>query len=399
MGKNRGQLIQPIAGISGVGAGGVAQATLGVGKRFKRLVFQTSAVNYTGGVARTPVNIVSATPGVPGTATIRLNVTNGVVTSVTLVTGNSASYTVGDTLTVPDPTGTGLILTVATVAGGALATFTITNSGTASPCSPAFFFGSNPVMLSVDGTVMRDIYAQDILNINAINGHPDEYGQLSIHFSEPWRKLTKHPDITAWDLTPNADGAPTHTSFDFKAQISSVISLPQLTGVAVFDYLTTARTSSAGVTTRVVMPITQHRLVENNLATGQNTYTNVPCAKPIVRLWALGSVPGNITELDIIADKVWYLQATQEAMAAVYGPLGFTFNQLPNSTVSAAATSYTANGSIASNAFDAGYISDPDQRLGEKLTVSNELQVNIWNTSNGQNVVLVIEYSPGAYTG
>lgn len=396
---NRGVQVQNLAGINGVLSGGTAQCKLDVGLRYHNIVFQCSAFNAAGNAAGVVPTIVTAGGFTNTTGKVKWAVTNGVVTALTYTAGDSAGATTATVLSVPDATGGTITLTCTAAGTGALGNATFVASQVITPCSPAFFFGTNSIQLSVDGTVMRDIQAQDILNINAMNAHPDQYGQLSIHFREPWRRWTRGRDYTSWDLTPNADGTASHTSFTFQAGIPNTVTSPTLTAVVMFDSQTTTRTDpKTGQQVRVVRPITQHRYPQPTLGTGQQAITTIPAAHPIQRIWALGGTAGNITGMDVYADKVYRLQASQAQIATEYAQYGITFNQLlPAGSPSSAATSSTPTGTT-SNSYDVGFVSDPDEILGDSLKVLTSLQVNIYNAIS-QTVLLVVEYSPGAFTG
>lgn len=387
--KNRTPYINFLTGIQGVASNGKMQIQLPIGRRYFRVLLQPSCVNYTGGVARTPTIIKSAA-GVVGTGTISLTVANGVVTGLVGVAGTSATFANGDTITVPDPTGQGVVLTNNGV-GATLATgnWAVTVGGTPSPCNPGTFF-TGPMILTVNGTVMRDIPASDILAINQINGKPDQYGILSIHFVEPWRKDTPHPNNTAWDLTNFAAGS----TFTIESSISGVVN-PQLAGQIVFDFQTTTRMVN-GVEVPITNPITQHRYPQQ-LGIGFNSFTQIPHPNPMVRIWTVGATPGNIYQQNLYMDTTKYQEATQDGSAGFYGEYGFTFNQPANSSVSATPTNNTNTGAVNANIFDIGFISDPDQRLGQAVAgTAMELQIysNIAQTAN-----IIIEAAPGKWSG
>ena len=129
--NNEGRLINFVNGITGVSAGGQAVVNMPVNRRYHNLTMQCTAVNYTGGAAKT----ITALTGTGISATGTLTISNGVPTAITITAGGSG-WTVGDTFTIEDATGTGFVGTVATVTGGppgAITTATVTVAGTPSP--------------------------------------------------------------------------------------------------------------------------------------------------------------------------------------------------------------------------------------------------------------------------
>ena len=70
--KNTGALLQDLPGVTGVALGGTMLIQPPVGRRYKKIVFLCYAVNYTGGVARTP-KVLSSANGTVGTGTIEFD--------------------------------------------------------------------------------------------------------------------------------------------------------------------------------------------------------------------------------------------------------------------------------------------------------------------------------------
>jgi len=162
--QNRGRMINFITGITGVTPGGQAVLNLPVNARYHRLVFQTKAINYTGGANKAVTPIQSAT-GSGGTAT--LTITNGTPTAVSVSGGTG--WAVNDTFTVADDTGTGGVCKVTAVSSGALSTATVGTPGTPSAISPRQLITS--IKFSVNGVVVRDISPDSILRICTANGY------------------------------------------------------------------------------------------------------------------------------------------------------------------------------------------------------------------------------------
>ena len=322
--------------------------------------------------------------------------TNGVVTAIVGTAGTSANFANSDTITVPDPTGNGVVLTNNGNAGTlATANWTVSNGGTPSLVSPASFF-SGPIYVKVNGNPIRDLTATQLLNRNQANGFPDQTGVLSLHFSEPWRRFRNNPDITALDLTPDSSGALSFTDFEITANISAFGNQAgqavSLVAFQVFDFQTTVDHKG----NRLVNYITLHQVQQYLAAGGLQPLANVPKADPIVRLWALGATPGNITEMQVNADNVFYLKGNVQGPYSIYGENGFTFNQpLPANSTASAPTNNTSIGSVGSNVFDAAYISDPEQRLDHATMIPGGSLTVYITSAVAQNVSVIVEALPG----
>jgi hypothetical protein len=430
MAKNLGRQLQFISGISGVSAGSVASAQLPVNQRYHGLILNCTGINYTGGVAQVPT-IVTAGGFANTTGTVRLNVVNGVPTSVTYVAGNSGGATTATVLSVPDVTGAAPILLTCTAAGtGALgnATFTV-GAGTAGPMPPSTLITS--LRLLVNSVTIRDINVSQIQAIQTANGYLAQYGSLPITFTEPWRKFLRDNELTSWDLA-------LQSSFQLQIGISAAVTSPGITGVMAFDNNRNARAGTAAQTTAAISagliasgspvgtPIPFCQIVAQHSQTvaitaGRYDIVTLPWNNPTVRLWLSGSVPGNIYQVEVIADagNIVY-QATAQQMfedAAEWGfqlgnpfyaPIaGGGFGASNFGSIANAAPVTIPNGKLAdspwltgTNLFplDGAVIFDIDNRPWKALKVSKGLILRVYSNV-AQNLSIIQETLPGAFSG
>lgn len=375
--NNRGRLINFVTGITGVSAGGQAVINMPVNLRYHRLIFQCKAVNYTTATGSVVplVNITGA--GVSGTATV--TIVNGQVTAAVVAAGGSG-YVVGNQLRFADPTGTGVILTVATVSSGAILTMSVTSGGTASAINPALFMTS--LRLLVNGINMRDISVANVLAISQINGYVPVLGELPIFFTSPWRNVNFHNEVNSWDMFGQS-------TFSLQIAIAANMVNPSLIGVQEFDYFRNTKPSEDGKTVEAFLqPVSQHQFSLPIIA-GRNDINTLPYSYPISRMWIYGSSAGQLSQLEIYQDNNKILEATTEQLQQSYTQYGFTFNPAGSVTV--------PNGSLSGPAFDAAYISDPDQRYWKALKVQNSLVVRAYSNV-AQTLTIVQETLPGAYS-
>jgi len=366
---NTGKLINFITGIQGVSPGGTATINLDLNKRYHRLDFQCKAINYTGATAAPVVNIV----GTGASATITPTIVNGVVVSVAVVAGGSG-YKVGDTFTYADATGQGFIGTVASVSTGALTTATVTSGGSVSPISPASLITS--VRLNVNGITLRDITPANILRIlqtvNPTVPTALQTGELPIYFTEPSRNKNGLGELTSWDMFGQS-------TFQVQLGIASNVVSPQILGSYEFDYARNATPDK----TPFLQPITQ-REFNLPIPAGRYDVNTLPFSWPISRVWLRGSNPGNITQVEVYQDGNKVLEATTDQIQEMYGAYGFALG-----------TNYAGNNSAA-GAFDAAFISDPDQNLGRALKCANAFSIRVYSNV-AQTLSIVQEMTPSAY--
>lgn len=382
---NRGRLINFVNGITGVAAGGNAVVNLPVNQRYHRIIFQCQAVNYTGGTGLTVVKIT----GTGTAATVTPTIVNGVVTAVTVVAGGSG-WTVGDTFTFTDATGTGFIGTAATVTGGppgALATATVSSGGTPSNIQASKLLAG--IKLLVNGVNMRDIVPDLIQRINIANGLFPALGELAIYFTAPWRNVNQQNETCSWDTYGQS-------TFQIQLQISSTVVNPSLVAINEFDYLRNVRPDDTDPTKQVpfLQPVAQHSFTWP-IVGGRNDINTLPFSFPITRMWLLGSVPGSIYQVEVQQDGNKPFEATTQQLQQAYQEFGFQFgapnwnNQTANNTTKGAFEPLAY--------YDAAFISDPDQRWWKALKVQNAMILRVYSTV-AQNLTIVQETLPGSFS-
>lgn len=383
---NKSRLINFITGITGVAPGGQAVLNLPCNQRFHRNVLQCTAVNYTGGTALPVVKITGTGTAATATPTI----VNGVVTAVAIVAGGSG-WTVGDTFTITDATGTGFVGTVDTVTGGppgALATATVTVGGTPSAISPVTFFSSFRQM--VNGVNMRDISVENILKTVIANGYYPSRGELPLYYTDPARNKMQRNDVSSWDLFGQS-------TFQFQMGISPTVVNPGLVGVQEFDYFRNERRSDDGKgMIPFLEPVAQHQFTWP-IVSGRNDITTLPYNFPISRMWLQGSVPGAIYQVEVYQDGNKVAEYTTEQLQQMYQQYGFTFGR-PDFVNTNWPTSNAVKSAYGQPIyFDAAYISDPDQRWNKRLKVQANLILRVYSTVP-QTLTIVQETMPGSYS-
>lgn len=387
---NRGRLINFVNGITGVSPGGNAVVNMPVNQRYHRLIFQCACVNYTGGTSLAIVKIT----GTGTAATITPTVVNGVVTGGTITAGGSG-WTVGDTFTFTDVTGTGFIGLVATVTGGppgALATFTVSSGGTPSAVAAKTLITS--VKMLVNGVNMRDIVPDLIQRINIANGLFPALGELAIYFTAPWRNVNQQNEVTSWDTFGQS-------TFQIQVQISSTVTNPQLVAVQEFDYLrnvrpNTAKGAAPGSQVPFLQPVAQHAFTWPIVA-GRNDINTLPFSFPISRMWMLGSVPGQISQIEVFQDGNKPFEATLAQMQQSYAEYGFQFGPPSQPNYANNNQSVIAGAKEPLSYFDAAFISDPDQRWWKALKVANAMILRVYSNVP-QALTIVQETLPGSFS-
>jgi hypothetical protein len=374
---NTSRQIQFINGINGVSPGGNSTINMDVNKRYHRTQLQFTAVNYTGATGAAITKIVSsAGAGATGTLTI----VNGVPTAIAIVAGGTG-WTVGDTFTIADATGTGFVGTVATVTGGppgAIATATVTTAGTPSGVNPVTVCTS--LQQIVNGVIMRDITPDSILRVINSNGIYPALGTLPLYYTDPSDNVNQLNELTSWDMFGQS-------TFSIRALIAATATTPGLQGSMEFDYARNARPSANGMQP-FLQPVAMHEYTFSGLAAGLNKINTIPFDYPIRRMWLLGSTPGNITQLEVYNDGNKAFEATKAQMLDNYQDYGFQFGATPVTKTPINAARY----------FDFAYISDPDKRIGKSLTCENSLVLRV-TTAISQSITIVVESLPGSYAG
>lgn len=381
---NFGPQINFINGINGVQAGGNALVNFAVNRRFSRLKYQCAAVNYTGGTLLATKHL---TGGGNDALVVTLTVTANQVPNVVTPTTAGNGYNVGDTFSIIDPTGTGAVFTVATLTGGAgsgVATATYNGgTATASPIDPGLLVST--VKQLVNGVNMRDITARFMLMIAQANGRIPLLGELPVFYAEPWRDIVRNNLANSWDLSGQS-------TFEHQIAINPGYLLPSITGIQEFDFGQNTIVQN-GKTVNYLEPVSQHAFTLQ-LNTGANVFNTLPITYPIVRLWLLGSNPGNITQVELKQDANVVQQVLIGQLLQDYADRGFQFGQ-----ANFANQNQTAAKPLGLNPlkyFDAAYISDPDNRYYKALKVGNEMVLTVYSAVQ-QQLTVIMETLPGAY--
>lgn len=421
-----------MSGITGVSAGSVAVVNLPVGQRYHRMQLNTTGMNYTGGLAIVPT-IVTAGGFTNTTGTVKLTVVNGVPTALVFTAGNSAGATTATVLSVPDSTGAANIILTCTVAGtGALGNATFTFAGaTAGPIPPQTLITSLRIL--VNQVVIRDINPSQILAVLAACGFYPQYGTLPIWFTDPTMNMLRDNELTSWDLAGQ-------TSLQLQFGISSLVTAPGVTGLIEFDYNRNARAIKSasqlakanaslakgqpayvlGNMVPFLQPVAQH---SNTIpiTAGRFDVTTLPWNNPTTRLWLSESVPGNLYQVECLADGVMVYQATAQQMFeeaaeynfqignAFYAPTaGGGFGDGTSGTLANTPAATIPNGGLDKSPwlqlgglfypFSGAVIFDPDNRPWKALRVAKSLILRVYSNVS-QNLTVVQETLPGAFNG
>lgn len=380
-GPNQGRLIQLINGIAGVAAGGNAVVNMPVNQRYHRNIFQCAAVNYTGGTALTTTKVTGAGNN---NLTLTPTVTLGVPLTAAVAAGGTG-YTTGDVVSLNDVTGTGATFTVTAIGGVVSAVAYNAGTATPSPINPATLIPA--LKESVNGINMRDITPLQRMMIAQANGSNQRLGEMPLFYTEPWRNLLRPNEANSWDLTGQA-------TFQIQFAIAGGYTNPQVTGSMEFDYQRNATKDAQGNAVPYLEPVSQHAF-QFALAAGVTSINTVPFDFPISRLWFLGSVPGNITQIEIYQDSNKVFEGTLAQMQEMYGEYGFQFGQ--SNYVNQNQTTAKPLGLNPVTYFDAAYISDPDQRYWKALKCSKSLVIRVYSAT-AQTLTIISETLPGAYS-
>lgn len=382
-GTNLGRQTLFVAGINGVVPGGQVQVNYPCDRRYHRIIYYCTAINFTGGAGLAATKVTSATGAAGLTVTLTVNASH-VPTAVGTFGGTNSGWAVNDTFTVADATGAGILCTVTTVSSGAITAATVTVAGTPTAISPANFF--TQFVQTVGGVNVRDLTpAQEIQRAQINPGFVNlpAAGQFPVFYTEPWRNLTRWPAITAWDMAGQ-------TSFQHKLTLSPNLVTPGLVAIMEFDFM---RNTAAGEIPQNVYnslgnsapplqltPITAHAFTQA-LGIGLNLINILPSNFPTTRLLLLGSVPGNITQLEIDKDGAKFFESYAGTAA--------------NAQLNESLQEY----GFVTNIFDAMFIADVNQRVNQALKFlqpQGGLILRVWS-SVVQNLTVIQEKLPGGY--
>lgn len=377
---NKGRQIQFINGIQGVAAGANASINLDVNKRYHRNVLQTVGVNYTGGTALATTKI---TGGGANNLTVTPTIVNGVVTAVAVVAGGTG-YTTGDTVTITDATGTGFVGTV-TAAAGVVSAVAVTVGGTPSPISPVSALSY--VRQVVNGVVIRDLLPASLMKVLNCNGIFPALGELPLNYTEPNFRINQLSEITSFDMFGQS-------TFTLQVGFLSTVVQPGLNAIMEFDNERNVRPGPSGAVP-FLQPVSQHEFTFN-LVAGLNKINTIPFDFPIRRMFFVGSVPGNLSQIEVYQDGNKALESSYAFQRQLYEPYGFEFGKPSFLTQNYATTNALKAAYNPFSFVDGAFISDPDQRLTKALTCENSLVLRV-TSAVAQALTVIVESLPGQY--
>lgn len=160
---------------------------------------------------------------------------------------------------------------------------------------PTLIIGS--ARLLVNGVVMRDLTAADILNIALLNGKtPDTAGgELPFYFSEPWRASVLGEESTSWDMFGQS-------KFTLELSFLPGAVNPSAVIEATYDY---GRNRDAAGKDFLAI-VKQLRFTRSNPA-GAVDITDLPQVFPIQRIH-LRTSAGTVTSAEVWNDTVKVLE-------------------------------------------------------------------------------------------
>lgn len=362
---NFGASINLISGIQGVSPGGQASINMPVNNRIHRENFQCTGVGY--GLGGTTPTAVPTT--VDAGATFTVVTLNGIISAIVPV-GTVSTHGAGAfALTITGGAYVGLDGVTRNIGSGATATYTvnganlvtgttITNPGTVSALPAELFITS--VKHLVNGIVMRDISAADVIRIALENSIAVPVGEFPVYFTEPWRKIVDHDQATAWDLIGQS-------TYQILIGISTGVASPSLNGTFEFDYTRNSRRGADGKPVLFLRPIKQHTFTFN-VPAGVYNVTSLPVDQPIQRMFLRETGANSITYVELYQDGNKILEGSYEQVTQMLAQYGFT-----------------------TTIFDFPIVFDPDQRLGKALQVNN-LILRVYSAApTALNVVMEIQ--------
>jgi hypothetical protein len=226
---------------------------------------------------------------------------------------------------------------------------------------------------------MRDISAANTQRINAANpqnGWVPSAGEFARFYTEPWRNLNQHNEVTSWDLAGQ-------NTWQYQIGIAANVTQPSIVGAYEFDYERNTRPQTVGGKVERVpflQPVRHHQY-SFPVGAGRFDLTTLPWDFPIGRLWMyetdlntgarLGV--GSIYQVELYQDGNKVMENTLAQNQQTLAEYGFNYN-----------------------IFDAAFVSDPDQRLFKALHVQKQLILRVYSTT-AANLNVVIESLPGAF--
>lgn len=385
---NYGKLIQTLAGIQGVNAGGQAQIQLNPNRRVSRVCFQCTGTAYVA-----PVLTLPAAAGASVQPTFNVTLSAGKITAVTV---NSATATgaangtyaavVTDNINIvgqsaPFNNAYGAVVNI-TITTAAVTAVVLVNGGNVGPVPIEIYFNGQ-ILQSVGGVNMRDITATQMKAAAYLDDTNTVWqnGELMFDYVRPADRFTSAPDINIWDLWGQS-------VLQLQLPITANVTNPGLIGVYEYDSDATLRNTAVvnSQAVPVLQPIAQHAqsftVPAGSALFSINTVPfliNQSTPLPILRLLMQESNPGNITQIEIDQDGNKIVQFTQAQIQQMYADYRFNVNP-------------------GLNIFGASFIADYDRRISKALRCRNTLV--IWVASAvTQQITILRETLPGAFSG
>lgn len=215
----------------------------------------------------------------------------------------------------------------------------------------------------VNGVVIRDTTAAELLAIAKLNGQTVGNNELPIWYSEPWRASVLGEEATSWDMF-------FQTKFTYEIRLKSTITSPAVKILASYDF---ARNVSVENGKQVYfLSIIKQLPFTYNAPAGQYDITSLPIRFPIQRIHLQAST-GTISPVEVTRDGEKVLEGTSAELAR-----------------------FLADYSLDSTAFTQSLVFDAEQQISSALLVSRELLVRL--TSSAANTLrALVEHRANGY--
>ena len=181
----------------------------------------------------------------------------------------------------------------------------ITVNGTPSAIAPGT--AASTVKLLVNGINVADLTAQQEINRALLNKVTIGAGQLPIFFSEPWRNLTRWPEITSWDMAGQR-------TFQVQIQLNGNLTSPGITGVMEFDFIRNTVAGAvdaisfqaalaAGKAPAQMLNIISRHAFTFQVNSGLNLINTIPFDWPILRMHISGLIANQVNQFELDQDS------------------------------------------------------------------------------------------------
>lgn len=340
--------------------------------------------------------VVAYGPAASTPAVLTPTITNGVITNLAITSGGAGYQATAssNTITILDSlynsvsgyavrVGQGAAAVVTTVGTGAITALNLTSGGAQSPTPPELVITG--VKQLVNGVNMRDITPFEILRIALANRftygtNGFSVGQLPVFYTEPWRDIVVHDEITSWDLFGQ-------NTLQYIFNMASNVTNPNITGSYEFDAERNVRpgVNSTGKPAMLpfLNPVRQHQYTYP-VPSGRYDLTILPFNFPMTRLWFYGT--NSNTGARLGKGSIFQLEVYQDG------------NKILEQTCGAGSQNdeALAENGFNPNVYDAAFIADIDQRIQKALKVIRNFTVRVYSTQS-MTLNVVQEVLPGAY--